>query len=147
MISPRFPHDVFLYRLSVVSKSILGKSHIEQYVLIITIVRRTQLSKNHGFTHVLTQSRMRDVAASAHAAHDEKSLCDSKLVEHFSINVHIESATRCTTTSCLATVPSVQSYVIITLGYMTKLQHIAIHLESQNNNTWKININKLTKPH
>ncbi|KAF9797479.1 hypothetical protein SFRURICE_005955, partial [Spodoptera frugiperda] len=31
--------------------------------------------------------RLRDVAASAHAIHDEESLCDSKLVELFSINV------------------------------------------------------------
>ncbi|KAF9815732.1 hypothetical protein SFRURICE_009249, partial [Spodoptera frugiperda] len=34
-------------------------------------------------------SRLRDCAASAHAAHDEKSLCDSKLVELFSINGEI----------------------------------------------------------
>ncbi|KAF9798072.1 hypothetical protein SFRURICE_016462, partial [Spodoptera frugiperda] len=31
--------------------------------------------------------RLRDVTASAHAAHDEESLCDSKLVEFFSIYV------------------------------------------------------------
>ncbi|KAF9794683.1 hypothetical protein SFRURICE_019561 [Spodoptera frugiperda] len=31
--------------------------------------------------------RLREVAASAYAAHDEKSLCDSKLVEFFSINL------------------------------------------------------------
>ncbi|KAF9809282.1 hypothetical protein SFRURICE_015745, partial [Spodoptera frugiperda] len=33
--------------------------------------------------------RLRDVATSAHAAHDEESLCDSKLVELFSINIRI----------------------------------------------------------
>ncbi|KAF9796050.1 hypothetical protein SFRURICE_006829 [Spodoptera frugiperda] len=33
------------------------------------------------------QSMLRDVAASAHATHDEESLCDSKLVELFSINI------------------------------------------------------------
>ncbi|KAF9820077.1 hypothetical protein SFRURICE_015146 [Spodoptera frugiperda] len=38
--------------------------------------------------------RLRDVAASAHAAHDEESLCDSKIGELFSINLHLLRMTR-----------------------------------------------------
>uniref|UniRef100_A0A2H1VIB3 SFRICE_005546 n=1 Tax=Spodoptera frugiperda TaxID=7108 RepID=A0A2H1VIB3_SPOFR len=37
--------------------------------------------------NVLQLGMLSDVAASAHAAHDEESLCDSKLVELFSINL------------------------------------------------------------
>uniref|UniRef100_A0A2H1WCE8 SFRICE_028109 n=1 Tax=Spodoptera frugiperda TaxID=7108 RepID=A0A2H1WCE8_SPOFR len=62
-----------------------------------------------------TTSRLRDVAASAHAAHDEESLCDSKLVELFSINCTLH-LTRCASKAGVERMHTFTQGVVVAVG-------------------------------